>query len=1467
MSSKDANENTLTPSQQLTLNRIRVQYGQSYSVSGSETDVSTSTENLSPEERYALEHTQRQEPQGQENVFAQQSSQATAAAHRNLSSLVSSSAVQSLAPSRPNDSNASMSSSTNTLIIHNTLTEDTWSPRWMPGMYSTPNANRNMASSSSMHDTADTLPPPYNSHMHKLNMESLNRNSSLLNSSVLNSSLLNSSAPNSNLLHSAHLNSSILDSPILPPRSSVPSYLTQNALPSSPKLPPRKSSQLQYSNSNQQYSNSADMNTTLQYPSELQLPVSRPSALQYSTELPDIPSSYLDQSEVLKHLVGRDGSGKSGGMYSDQSASSSNSGINLISNENKAMNSVSQTKNESDNPTDLDFLNMPPPPAYPKWRLEQPDKIIEQDKRLNDKPNFSRSQPDLTRLANTKEATSPNELLSQRFVSGRTDDSDGPLREMVDILTQENDVLKRDIGIYHTKVAKLQRFELEMLKVHESHEQLVKISERREQLERLARHKLSQEVKRLTDVKQELKDQVDVLTNQIANRPVPSDSDSLRKELNKRDVFIAQLVSQNKELIAAKERQEIELTAQRQTLNEQRTHIDILDSALNNAQANVVKLEEELRKKQNVVEQAGQLKRLLVSMQLAADRREQSEKTLREKLQTEIYNLRMGVKQQGLEQVVLDLREEVRARDEKVLVLEGEVFKWEQRYLQESAMRQLAIEAAGMPKDAKIAALEKNSQESERQLALAKTDKLRQMDELYTNSKRQHELETRNRVLESQMAERDAMVRVLQKRLEEKDAIYQNALLRNTVSAGKMGESGRSSTSSSGTSVVHRSQASSSHSHSSSGAGGVAAGGSVNTTASTTPRRDEELGCTPPIPPFPSNTVSVKSTDYYMSALASATASTTTSASPTSSTSMTTPAISVSAPGSGRLSRRCLQQLAPPPDKTNSLDRHHHQRSESLSHHCRGTTTSSSADLDAALAAQDMQDIDETNLGGSVRMVCFPGLAHSGSEAREGQVSQPLLARVEHLRNGITPSPRHPSPQQIPITLQQRPASHISRMPPREVVPEHELRACTEAPCHLPTPPPPPPPIENQVIQRPEHLSLPLTYFQDVTVPIPLPPPRDVSSTLPDIQQSFNKAALSPLHGVPPPPPYHGIHTVISNNNLATGMQSPTSFGSPDPGSSPYSSERSLSPCSTLSPASPDQATPPELHVQRQCFYPHPPTVACRKCNSVRLSNRHNAAILVRRANSNAEAKRTSAQMVCGSSGGDSSEDDSPSILERLRREWKATIGNNKLQFDITHSPPQSPPLPAMQTPIPTQTPAPTQSPAVQQLSLPLQPPARQYQALKQSSPLPPQTISSHIILPLQQSSPQSQSPPTNLNSPVPSPPPQSPPLHRPPQSPKRSPQPPGRSAQQIRMSPNPVSASETPQFDTHNTANNNTKSNHLQVPNNKNANDQKNKNNLNEQNANQYDKIELIILEDTDELKSSCTKEESLQPPFQEEI
>lgn len=63
----------------------------------------------------------------------------------------------------------------------------------------------------------------------------------------------------------------------------------------------------------------------------------------------------------------------------------------------------------------------------------------------------------------------------------------------------------------------------------------------------------------------------------------------------------------DKELSAAKERQDIELGAQRATLQEQRNHIGILDSALTNAQQNIRRLEEELRKKQIYIDRLNQV--------------------------------------------------------------------------------------------------------------------------------------------------------------------------------------------------------------------------------------------------------------------------------------------------------------------------------------------------------------------------------------------------------------------------------------------------------------------------------------------------------------------------------------------------------------------------------------------------------------------------------------------------------------------------------------------------------------------------------------------------------------------------------------------------------------------------------------------------------------------------------------------
>nr|XP_023014479.1 uncharacterized protein LOC111504207 [Leptinotarsa decemlineata] len=72
-------------------------------------------------------------------------------------------------------------------------------------------------------------------------------------------------------------------------------------------------------------------------------------------------------------------------------------------------------------------------------------------------------------------------------------------------------------------------------------------------------------------------------------------------------------------------------------------------------------------------------------------------------------------------------------------------------------------------RDAKIAALEKTSQETEKIIAEARNEKIRHMDEVHAAQKKVADLESRLKDLESKLAERDAMIRVLQKHTYDKD--------------------------------------------------------------------------------------------------------------------------------------------------------------------------------------------------------------------------------------------------------------------------------------------------------------------------------------------------------------------------------------------------------------------------------------------------------------------------------------------------------------------------------------------------------------------------------------------------------------------------------------------------------------------------------------------------------------------------
>ncbi|XP_043594751.1 angiomotin-like protein 1 isoform X3 [Bombus pyrosoma] len=683
--------------------QLSMQGGLPQSLSGSETDVSTSNENLTNEDRYVIRHTARQEPQGQEN--------------------------QQQSPSRSSSHKENIPNIQGNLLNRNSLKD------------SLNGSNRNSLKENLNGSNRNSLKDSINgSNRNSLKDNLSNRTSVGSNRSSLD---VSTSSYNTLIIHNANDDNSW-----------VPSGRLSGVV--------REHGDMGYlycDGGGKGHSNSPTMQSLSNLSHEDHV-YEQPNN-GGCQEITDIPDDYLSQSQqVLKHLAKE--------VKVPSYSKLTNNGGNI----DMRMRDGDRGKQNDSESEDR------PPPSYMSVLLPLKNKS-----RLlgpMEKLTLSRSQPDLSRIGKPDmdnynlRATSPRPQTKGREETESATGEIWPPSEMIQIVIQENSALKLELERCYNKVAKSQKLEQEIAKVHRAHEELAASSERREKLERAARLRLQNDCRRLTELNRALRDQIDLLSARTDSPPIV---ESMRKELTQRELLIGQLITQNKELAAAKERQEIELAAQRATLQEQRTHIDILDTALTNAQGNVVRLEEECRKKQVYVERVGQLQRALSSLQASSDRREETERQLRGQLERELREGgggggggANGNEQSSNGETIAELKRRIRERDEKIMSLEGDVAKWEQRYLEESALRQAAIDAASLPKDAKIAALEKTSQDAEKLIAEARSEKMRHMDEVHAAQKKLADFESRMKDLESKLAERDAMIRVLQKHTYDKDS-------------------------------------------------------------------------------------------------------------------------------------------------------------------------------------------------------------------------------------------------------------------------------------------------------------------------------------------------------------------------------------------------------------------------------------------------------------------------------------------------------------------------------------------------------------------------------------------------------------------------------------------------------------------------------------------------------------------------
>lgn len=144
-----------------------------------------------------------------------------------------------------------------------------------------------------------------------------------------------------------------------------------------------------------------------------------------------------------------------------------------------------------------------------------------------------------------------------------------------------------------------------------------------------------------------------------------------------------------------RERSERELQRLRSTAEEQGARTKHLEEALEVARRRLRQLEEELRRKNAYVEKVERLQSALAQLQSTCEKRESLEMKLRNRLEQELRSLRAQQRQtQPPGVTVSSLQERLREREERILALEADMVRWEQKYLEESTMRQFAMEVA-----------------------------------------------------------------------------------------------------------------------------------------------------------------------------------------------------------------------------------------------------------------------------------------------------------------------------------------------------------------------------------------------------------------------------------------------------------------------------------------------------------------------------------------------------------------------------------------------------------------------------------------------------------------------------------------------------------------------------------------------------------------------------------------------------
>ncbi|KAM6919340.1 angiomotin-like 2b isoform 1-T2 [Xenentodon cancila] len=341
----------------------------------------------------------------------------------------------------------------------------------------------------------------------------------------------------------------------------------------------------------------------------------------------------------------------------------------------------------------------------------------------------------------------------------------------VELLLMENERLRQELEAHREKTGRIQKLEQEIQRISEAYETLMQGSSKRENLEQTLRRRLVAEIRRLQDFNRDLRENLENARTHVAKEVEAADHNQH---------IMAKLLEQNEEQNFERERVERELQRLRATVEDQNVRAKQLEEALEAARARGRQFEEELRRKRAYVEKVERLQSALAQLQSTCEKRESLEMKLRTRLEQELRSLRAQQRQSQPPGVTMSsLQERLHEREERILALEADMVRWEQKYLEESTMRQFAMEVAA------TAAAQRDTTIINHSPCHSSNNSFN--EDLPATDHRNQEMENRIRALYAQILEKDAVIKILNQRLHQdqgrKDEQSSQTNLLNTAGA------------------------------------------------------------------------------------------------------------------------------------------------------------------------------------------------------------------------------------------------------------------------------------------------------------------------------------------------------------------------------------------------------------------------------------------------------------------------------------------------------------------------------------------------------------------------------------------------------------------------------------------------------------------------------------------------------------